>query len=35
VLFRSLDIPDDYQFMDDELVDAIRSAVEPLIGVDL
>jgi len=30
-----LDIPDDYQFMDDELVDAIRSAVEPLIGVDL
>ena len=27
-----LDIPDDYQFMDDELVDAIRTAVEPLIS---
>lgn len=26
-----LDIPDDYRFMDDELVEAIRSAVEPLI----
>ncbi len=27
-----LDIPDDYQYMDDELVDAIRTAVEPLIS---
>jgi len=27
-----LDIPDDYQFMDAELVEAIRSAVEPLIA---
>src|SRR6056297_1911848 len=26
-----LDIPDDYQFMDDELVELIRSAAEPII----
>ncbi|MEP3845664.1 MAG: hypothetical protein ABJM43_10035 [Paracoccaceae bacterium] len=26
-----LDIPDDYQFMDPELVDLIRDAVEPMI----
>ncbi|TWT84694.1 Low molecular weight phosphotyrosine protein phosphatase [Planctomycetes bacterium CA13] len=26
-----LDIPDDYQFMDDELVTLVRSAVEPII----
>lgn len=27
-----LDIPDDYQFMDDELVDLIKSAAEPIIA---
>jgi len=27
-----LDIPDDYQFMDDELVDLIWSAAEPIIA---
>ncbi|KAA1262595.1 Low molecular weight phosphotyrosine protein phosphatase [Rubripirellula obstinata] len=27
-----LDIPDDYQFMDDELVELIRSAAEPIIA---
>jgi predicted protein tyrosine phosphatase len=27
-----LDIPDDYQFMDEELIDAIRMAVEPLLA---
>ena len=27
-----LDIPDDYQFMDPELVDLIRDAVEPMIS---
>lgn len=26
-----LDIPDDYEFMDDELVSMIRSASEPII----
>lgn len=26
-----LDIPDDYQFMDDELVELIRTAAEPVI----
>lgn len=26
-----LDIPDDYQFMDPELVDLIRFAVEPMV----
>lgn len=26
-----LDIPDDYQFMDPELIDLIRDAVQPLI----
>ncbi len=28
-----LDIPDDYQFMDDELVELIRSAAEPIIEI--
>ena len=28
---RVLDIPDDYQFMDDELVVLIRTAAEPII----
>ncbi len=27
-----LDIPDDYQFMDDELVELIKSATDPIIG---
>jgi len=27
-----LDIPDDYQFMDDELVELVKSAVEPIIA---
>ena len=27
-----LDIPDEYRFMDDELVDLIRSAAEPIIA---
>lgn len=27
-----LDIPDDYRFMDDELVELIRSAAEPIIA---
>ena len=27
-----LDIPDDYQFMDAELVELIKSAVEPIVG---
>ncbi|HAV61026.1 MAG TPA: protein tyrosine phosphatase [Verrucomicrobiales bacterium] len=29
---ESLDIPDDYQFMDPELVELIRGAVEPLLA---
>lgn len=28
-----LDIPDDYQFMDDELVELIRSATEPILSI--
>lgn len=27
-----MDIPDDYQFMDDELVELIKSAAEPIIA---
>lgn len=30
-----LDIPDDYQFMDDELLELIRSAAEPIIEAKL
>ena len=30
-----LDIPDDYQFMDSELVELIRSAAEPIIEAKL
>ncbi|MGB7327188.1 MAG: protein tyrosine phosphatase [Rubripirellula sp.] len=30
-----LDIPDDYQFMDDELVELIRTAAEPIIETKL
>jgi len=29
---HKLDIPDDHQFMDDELVALIKSAVEPIIA---
>ncbi len=29
---RSLDIPDDYRFMDDELMGLIKSAAEPIIA---
>ncbi len=32
-IIHVLDIPDDYQFMDPELVDLIRDAVEPMIEV--
>lgn len=28
-----LDIPDDYRFMDDELVELIRSAAEPIMAI--
>ncbi len=28
----SLDIPDDYRYMDDDLIDIIRSAVEPYLA---
>ncbi|WP_146577804.1 low molecular weight protein tyrosine phosphatase family protein [Neorhodopirellula pilleata] len=31
-LLHVLDIPDDYQFMDDELVELIESAAEPIIA---
>ncbi|MEO9822825.1 MAG: hypothetical protein ABJF50_00180 [Paracoccaceae bacterium] len=31
---RVLDIPDDYQFMDPELVDLIRDAVAPMIEAE-
>ncbi len=30
-----LDIPDDYQFMDDELVELIKAATEPIIETEL
>ena len=30
-----LDIPDDYQFMDPELVDLISDAVEPIIEAEI
>jgi predicted protein tyrosine phosphatase len=29
-----LDIPDEYRFMDPELVEALRSGVEPLLGLN-
>ncbi len=32
---RVLDIPDQYQFMDNELVELIRSAVEPVIAPEI